>query len=203
MLSESEITPLGARQPKPLDLRVISATHRPLAVLVDRGLFRQDLLFRLNAAQLSLPPLRQRQDLDALIDRRAEARALLRAHGWPGNLRALHNALCHAAALSEGPCLGPEHLPETVLAAAAGGPQTSAMPPRLPAPPQEPPLHVSEAADPVDPAMALDQLLQHCQGNVSEAARLLGVSRSTIHRRIQRLALGERRVRWSPADERD
>jgi transcriptional regulator with PAS, ATPase and Fis domain len=137
VLSESEITPLGARQPKPLDLRVISATHRPLAVLVDQGLFRQDLLFRLNAAQLSLPPLRQRQDLDALIDRLAEAqrpglrptpeaRALLRAHGWPGNLRELHNALCHAAALSEGPCFGPEHLPETVLEASAGSPQTAA-----------------------------------------------------------------------------
>jgi transcriptional regulator of acetoin/glycerol metabolism len=51
--------------------------------------------------------------------------------------------------------------------------------------------------------MALEQLLLRCQGNVSEAARLLGVSRSTIHRRIQRLALGERRVRWSPADGRD
>ena len=221
VLSESEITPLGARQPKPLDLRVISATHRPLVVLVDQGLFRQDLLFRLNAAQLSLPPLRQRQDLDALIDRLAEAqrpglrptpeaRALLRAHGWPGNLRELHNALCHAAALSEGPCFGLEHLPETVLEASAGSPQTVAtMLPRLPAPPLEPPPHVSEAtdpedsADPADPAMALERLLQRCQGNVSEAARLLGVSRSTIHRRIQRLALGERRVRWSPADGRD
>ena len=50
--------------------------------------------------------------------------------------------------------------------------------------------------------MALERLLQRCQGNVSEAARLLGVSRSTIHRRIQRLALGERRVRWSSADGR-
>lgn len=190
VLSESEITPLGARAPRSVSVRFISASHRPLAELVQRGSFREDLLYRLNAAELHLPALRQRSDLQILADRMLAtlgghlhlgdaARALLAAHAWPGNLRELYNALRYAAALC-GPDgdgrIEPEHLPDALSRA----PNGAAM------------AHSTG----VPAAQALEQLLAQCQGNVSEAARQLGVSRSTIHRRIQQLQLGVRHAQW-------
>jgi len=191
VLSESEITPLGARAPRAVSVRCISASHRPLAELVRRGSFREDLLYRLNAAELALPALRQRSDLQALADRMLAplgrhlrlgdaARAVLAAHAWPGNLRELHNALRYAAALcgQEGDgTIEPEHLPDALQQRAPPSADAAALPPQ-------------------SAAQALEQLLAQCQGNVSEAARRLGVSRSTIHRRIQQLQLGVRHARW-------
>ena len=195
VLSESEITPLGARAPRAVAVRFISASHRPLAELVKSGSFREDLLYRLNAAELRLPALRQRSDLPALAERMLAplgshlrlgdaARAALAAHAWPGNLRELHNALCYAAALC-GPdgCITPEHLPDALQNVSA---------------PASTPDALAQAALP-DEARALEQLLTQCQGNISEVARLLSVSRSTIHRRIQRLRLGVRHTQWRGA----
>ena len=68
VLSESEIQPVGALKPKPVKFRLLSASHRDLAARAAEGLFREDLLYRLNAATLTLPSLRQRQDFDALVD---------------------------------------------------------------------------------------------------------------------------------------
>nr|WP_180317458.1 sigma-54-dependent Fis family transcriptional regulator [Delftia acidovorans] len=193
-LCESEITPLGARAPRAVSVRVISASHRPLAELVRRGSFREDLLYRLNAAELQLPALRQRSDLQAIADQMLAtlgshlhlgdaARALLAAHAWPGNLRELHNALRYAAALcgNDGDgSIEPDHLPDALHNA----PPCSAALANS----------TSNTSDPA--AQALEQLLAQCQGNVSEAARQLGVSRSTIHRRIQQLQLGVRHAQW-------
>jgi transcriptional regulator of acetoin/glycerol metabolism len=190
VLSESEITPLGARAPRAVAVRFISASHRPLAELMRRGSFREDLLYRLNAAELRLPALRQRSDLQTIADQMLAtlgshlhlgdaARAVLAAHAWPGNLRELHNALRYAAALcghdGDG-SIGPEHLPDALHRAPACAALAS---------------NGSDCA-----AQALEQLLAQCQGNVSEAARQLGVSRSTIHRRIQQLQLGVRHAQW-------
>lgn len=190
VLSESEITPLGARAPRAVDVRFISASHRPLADLVRRGSFREDLLYRLNAAELHLPALRQRGDLQTIADRMLAtlgshlhlgdaARSALAAHAWPGNLRELHNALRYAAALCGQDGDGhiePEHLPDALHRA----------------PPCTAP--ADDASAPA--AQALEQLLAQCRGNVSEAARRLGVSRSTVHRRIQQLQLGVRHAWW-------
>ena len=205
VLSESQITPVGARAPRAVDIRVVSASHRGLADSVQRGEFRQDLLYRLNAAELHLPPLRQRQDLAAMLDRLlAElgpyrldeaARTALLAHRWPGNLRELNNALRYATALCDTPdadgqaLIDLAHLPDALQTAST----------------QSPPLTVDSSnrqttgrwvgnASAQD-GDALAQLLAQCQGNVSEVARLLGVNRSTVHRRIQRM-LGQRQVRW-------
>ncbi len=201
VLSESEITPLGARAPRAVSVRFISASHRPLAELAQRGSFREDLLYRLNAAELQLPALRQRSDLQTLADRMLAplgshlhlgeaARAALAAHAWPGNLRELNNALRYAAALcgqdGDG-SIEPEHLPDALQPAAH-----CAAPGQTPAP-------ASHAGEPAAQAQALEQLLAQCQGNVSEAARRLGVSRSTIHRRIQQLQLGVRHAQWRGA----
>ncbi|WP_225781998.1 sigma-54-dependent Fis family transcriptional regulator [Xenophilus sp. Marseille-Q4582] len=204
VLSESQVTPVGAREPRAVNLRVVSASHRSLATLVQAGQFRQDLLYRLNAAELHLPPLRQRQDLGAMLDRllaalgpyrlSEPARAALMAHHWPGNLRELHNVLRYATALGgdpEGTDLAGEgtldlhHLPDALQAARPGAPAGGS--PSIPV--RTPDGKASQTSD------ALEQLLAQCQGNVSEVARLLGVNRSTVHRRIQRL-LGPRQVRW-------
>jgi transcriptional regulator of acetoin/glycerol metabolism len=176
VLSENEVQPVGALKARAVRLRVLSASHRDLAELVREGRFRQDLYYRLNAATLSLPALRERQDLGWLVDQllaRIEkengasyrldraARAVLLAHDWPGNLRELSNALRVAVALSEGGVIGTDSLPDHLFAEPA-------------------------VARPGD-ENALRQALTDCGNNVSALARKLGVNRSTIHRRLKRL----------------
>ena len=176
VLSENEVQPVGALKARPVRLRVLSASHCDLAELVKEGRFRQDLYYRLNAATLTLPSLRDRQDLGWLLDqllRRIEkengqsyridkaARAALLSHDWPGNLRELSNALRVAAALAEGDLIDLDCLPEYLFAEA-----------------------VASASGGDD---ALRQALGDCGNNVSALARKLGVNRSTIHRRLKRL----------------
>ncbi|MBD9510355.1 sigma-54-dependent Fis family transcriptional regulator [Ensifer sp. ENS10] len=176
VLSENEVQPVGALKARPIRLRVVSASHRDLAELVKEGRFREDLYYRLNAATLCLPALRERQDLGWLIDQllaRIEkennepyridkaARTALLAHEWPGNLRELSNVLRVAAALSESGLIDTECLPEHLFAAAVRS---------LPGEDD-----------------ALKQALRDCGDNVSALARKLGVNRSTIHRRLKRL----------------
>jgi transcriptional regulator of acetoin/glycerol metabolism len=177
VLSESEIQPVGALKARTVRLRVISASHRDLAELVREGRFRQDLFYRLNAATLTLPALRDREDrgwlIDQMLHRLAKengetyridqtARQMLLAHSWPGNLRELSNALRVAAALSEGGLISLDCLPEHLMAGA----------------------DTEEAPDDQD---ALRHALGECGNNVSALARRLGVNRSTIHRRLKRL----------------
>ncbi|MBN9028806.1 MAG: sigma-54-dependent Fis family transcriptional regulator [Rhizobiales bacterium 63-7] len=176
VLSENEVQPVGALKARPVRLRVLSASHRDLAELVKEGRFRQDLYYRLNAATLSLPPLRARTDLDWLIDQilarigteagesyrlDVAARAALCAHDWPGNFRELSNALRVAVALAEGSVIGPDCLPDHLLTA--------------------------PAALPAGGDDDLRRALGECGDNVSALARKLGVNRSTIHRRLKRL----------------
>ncbi len=177
VLSEGEITPVGAHRPKRVSFRLISASHHRIDQLVADGRFRRDLFFRLNAATLVLPALRERQDLDGLIDHllgrigadegrtirlSPAARVALRRHNWPGNLRELANTLRVATALADGSDITPEDLPEGLRNHAGPAPAASA-------------------------AQDLTAELAACGGNVSELARRLGVDRSTIHRRLRRL----------------
>ena len=187
VLSEREVLPIGSQRPKPVAFRLLSASHRKLETLVAEGRFREDLFYRLNAATLSVPPLRERSDIDALIDALLirlgggeEApsrllpmtRALLRAHPWPGNIRELANALQLALVLSEGDEITPECLPENM--------QRPRSEPKIkPAMRIEPDADRSKKSD-------LAQMLADCDGNITELARRLGVNRSTIHRRLNR-----------------
>ena len=172
VLSEGEVMPVGASRARRIDLRVISASHRDLADAVRAGQLREDLYYRLCAATLRLPPLREREDFDWVTDQlladRARlspaARAALQARPWPGNLRELGNALSVAVALCD---RGQIDLAD------------------LPAEPGRTSLHQAEAE-------ALRGLLARCQGNVSEAARQLQVDRTTVHRRMRRLGIGSR-----------
>lgn len=123
VLAEQEVLPVGATRPIAVDVRVISASHHALDRLVVQGRFRADLFYRLQGARISLPPLRQRSDLDWLIDRllagrveiAAAARRRLHQHRWPGNLRELNNALEYAAAVRDGDRIEESDLPEELV----------------------------------------------------------------------------------------
>jgi transcriptional regulator with PAS, ATPase and Fis domain len=128
VLQERRVVPVGDALPKPVDIRVICATHRDLSAMVSAGAFRQDLYFRLQVFSLNLPPLRSRSDdlillAEHYLDRLAQlygsepkrlalpaAEALLR-HAWPGNVRELFNVIEHAHVLSDGPLIQLSDLP--------------------------------------------------------------------------------------------
>ncbi|NMG67353.1 GAF domain-containing protein [Azoarcus indigens] len=198
VLAEGEVMALGASEPERVDLHVVCATHRNLESMVAQGLFREDLLYRLNAATFRLPPLRERADIDALIARileeeaeqcgrrialSAEVEQRLRAYHWPGNVRELRNVLRFAVAVCDGATLTLAHLPESLQAL------HPAAPPPLPgaAVPQR---------DTAGKAEILDAL-QRTGWHISAAARQLGMSRSTFYRRMWRYGIAP------PAEEGD
>jgi len=140
-LDQKQITRLGDTRERPVDLRIVAATHRVLREEVEAGRFRQDLFFRLSSAVVLLPPLRDRpRELPLLaqaflaescerggrqaLQLSAGAMVVLGAHSWPGNVRELKNAMEFAAAIAAGPVVEPSHLPEYL-----GGRALAAAPP--------------------------------------------------------------------------
>ena len=195
VLAEGEVVALGASEPEKVDLNVICATHRDLAAMVRSGQFREDLFYRLNAAVFRLPPLRERSDrrdvirqvLDeemATAGRQLQLPELalerLAAYPWPGNIRELRNALRFAVAVCDGDVLGEAHFPESVTLSPAIGscPLQSAPLAQAMAPASQP------GTD--DERERMLQVLRHCHWNISAAAERIGVSRSTLYRRMQR-----------------
>lgn len=185
VLAEREVMPLGANKPEKVDIRVITATHRHIDTMIAQGEFREDLYYRLNGAQLRLPPLRERADKlyvirqvfsDVVKERgassaprlRADAISALLAYAWPGNIRQLKNALAFALATAESDEITVYDLPEQCLS------QRITRTPAITAP-------ESEATD----CHLVTRLQQH-QWNISAVARELGVSRPTVYRQMQR-----------------
>jgi len=200
VLQEQEIVPVGTENPVKVDARVITATHRDLAQMVREGRFREDLYYRLNVVSILLPPLRERQqDIPLLIDHflttlaarhnrgpvalAPEAQTRLLAHNWPGNVRELENVLERAMVLAELDVIGPEHLPEALRA----GPKPADAAPRA-----EPVVRPANAAP--EELLTLEELdrrhvfrvLASTGGNREASARILGISRRTLTRMIQR-----------------
>ncbi|MCZ2105223.1 MAG: sigma-54-dependent Fis family transcriptional regulator [Comamonadaceae bacterium] len=180
VLSEREMLPVGATRPVPVNVRVIAATHAPLPERVRQGRFRDDLYYRLNGAHIELPPLRERSDLRALIERWLQGRALapealrrLLAYRWPGNLRQLRNALEYAAHVCPEGVIGPGDLPEWL----------GAEPPALAQPASAGARAAGAAQLPDDDWL---RVLREHGWNVSAAARALGLSRMTLYRRMRR-----------------
>ncbi|MEC4767577.1 sigma-54-dependent Fis family transcriptional regulator [Halomonas sp. CUBES01] len=186
VLAEREVMPLGANTPVKVDIRVITATHRNIDAMIEQGEFREDLYYRLNGAQLRLPPLRERADKlyvirqvfnDAVSERggspsprlRADAISALLAYAWPGNIRQLKNALAFALATSESDEITVHDLPEQCLSQ------------RITRGASPPP---SETNHDTDPTLLTTLKEQHW--NISAVARALGVSRPTIYRQMQR-----------------
>ena len=172
VLSEREVHPVGAARPVPVNIRVIAATHAPLESLVKQGRFRDDLYYRLNGAQISLPALRERADLPVMIrhllanrDITAPAMELLLRHPWPGNLRELRNCLDYAASMAGDGVIDVQDLP-LAKGSRAG--------------------ELSLAAEAVFPVSDLRDLLHEHAWNVTEVARRLGIARMTVYRRMKR-----------------
>jgi len=190
VLQERTFEPLGSVRSETSDARVIAATNRDLEELVRRGRFRRDLYYRLNVVRLELPPLRRRkEDIPLLAEEfiqrfnrlhgksvdglSPEALSLLMAHDWPGNVRELENAIERAFILCPGGLIGIEHLPEELTGAGGPPPETTGM----------------RAARNLTEAQAIRRALDKNQGNRRAAARDLGIHKSTLFRKIERLKI--------------
>ncbi|MDR3380643.1 sigma-54-dependent Fis family transcriptional regulator [Cupriavidus basilensis] len=213
VLQERAVTPLGGAHAIPVDLRIICATHRDLRAMIAAGTFREDLYYRINALSVTLPALRERTDLPVLVERiltqqlaqaeqgehgdahptrvAADVLAHFQRHPWPGNLRQMVNVLRTAAIMAEGEEeIRAEHLPEDFECEPMFAQDRDAAPAFMPTTPMMPVMPVMPAGTPErlrdrEAAMIHQALARH-GGNVSLAARELGLSRNTIYRRLKR-----------------
>lgn len=209
VLEHNEVMPVGGNQPERLNVRVLAATHQDLARCVAEGRFRHDLYFRLNVFEVALPPLRERtEDIEALAEhflRRFELRALplqprtlrfLQSLPWFGNVRELRNALEHAAIVSRGGPLLPEHFPAIGTGSSSQTPaEQVAMAVRkwlaecVRAAGATPPGDLYDALlHCVEPPL-LDEVMRRLQGNRWAAAQWLGLNRATVRKKLAQYGL--------------
>jgi DNA-binding NtrC family response regulator len=205
VLQDHTFERVGDNQPRQTNARIIAATHRDLRRAVAEGNFREDLYYRLRVFPIEIPPLRERREdiepIARLLLSRVGARTgralrfspdalrTLLSHDWPGNVRELENALEFAATVCQGQTLQPEDLPPEVLPA----------PPRgEPAEPHRP-IHrdgvgpsegLGRAGTARDEAAALRAALEQHRWSRADTAKALGISRSTLWRRMCALGLG-------------
>ncbi len=198
VLQDRSITPLGGGKPQPLDFQLICATHHQLRDAVAQGRFRADLFYRINGLALQLPALRERSDREAItrkllaqfnpqhaVHLHPDVAAAMAHYPWPGNLREYANALQTASALlDEGEqVIGWGHLSDDLaqeLLRYREGAPPAAAPVCAPEPASLPAGDLKSLSH-----TAITQTLQQCRGNVSQAAKLLGISRQTMYRRLK------------------
>jgi len=214
VLQERAVVPLGGARAVPVDLRIVCATHRDLRAMIAEGSFREDLYYRINGLAVTLPPLAERTDLDALVARvlthvrreihaaptriTPEVRDYFARCRWPGNLRQLANVLRTAAIMAEGEdAIDFVHLPEDLEhdcapvekddgdGANARDTAVAQTPGSACAPKES--AHASRPARLSDwQARLIDDALSRHDGNVSAAARELGLARNTVYRHLRR-----------------
>ncbi len=186
VLEEKKITSLGSNLPVDVDFRLISATRKQLREEIQQGRFRRDFYYRINVIQIHLPPLRERKEDIALLAQHFLAKysqetckhvdrispgalALLQDYDWPGNVRELQNAIERAVVLAKS---------RTIEAEAFG--------------------FINQAGQPANEGSRslrqvekehIAKVLAECGGNISRAARVLGLHRSTLHRKLKTLGL--------------
>jgi DNA-binding NtrC family response regulator len=213
-----EIQPIGSTQTYKVDIRLVAATNRDLRAMVKAGQFRDDLYYRLNAAAIFIPPLRERREaVSAFVGHFIEhynrlfgkdinsvsrqALDALIAYHWPGNVRELAHAIESAIIMSEGDRLTIDDLPEHILQLAPGSPHEQSGAATL----DDAPIAPADLRGRPSPASAdsapllLDEVikrtlvrsLEETDGNRRRAADLLGVSRSTLYRMLSRYGLAE------------
>jgi transcriptional regulator with PAS, ATPase and Fis domain len=186
-IQEQRIKPVGENEEVPVDVRVVAATHRDLEAMVKTGLFREDLYYRLNVVSIRIPPLRERRDdIPILVEHflmkyQATGRTaprisdaaieLLRRYRWPGNVRELENAVERALLLCKDGLITPDLLPAGLDVEPVDSATDSA--------PEWVPLD-----DMIETYVA--RVIEHAGGNLSHAARILGVSRRTLQRMAER-----------------
>ncbi len=190
VLQEHTYEPLGATCSETTDVRIITATNRDLATLVEKGEFRQDLFYRVNVIRIDLPPLRQRkEDIPLLIEHfigrfnrlmkksisgvSAEAQALLLAHDWPGNVRELENVVERAFVLCTGARIEVSHLPGDLTARACIA---------LPSADMKSARRFAEERSIMD-------ALKRNGFNCLTAAKELGVHKTTLYRKMKKLGI--------------
>ncbi|HWC75993.1 MAG TPA: sigma-54 dependent transcriptional regulator, partial [Blastocatellia bacterium] len=188
-LQEGEIRPLGSNAKRKVNVRVLAATNREPAALVESGLFRQDLLYRLQGVLITLPPLRERRDdihamtMSFLHQYNPKGRSLsitkdamlaLEGYNWPGNIRELKHTMQRLAALSNG-IIRLEDLPKEIVAT----PAVSSIMDQIIPEGELPTLEQIEAS-------YLLKVLNAVGGNKSRAAQVMGVDRKTLYRMIDR-----------------
>jgi DNA-binding NtrC family response regulator len=202
-LGEQTIERVGGAKPIKVDVRVIAATNKDLAKLVQEGKFREDLFWRLRVVQIQLPPLRARKgDIPILADAflkelaelngkpfkplSEEALQALLAYDWPGNVRELRTALEHGVVMCNSPRVGLKHLPPHITGGVALLPRSSVdgrtSVPSTPSFTPGPDLNLET----MERAM-IESALQRTGDNRTEAAELLGLSRRTLQRKLQEM----------------
>ncbi|SOY62506.1 sigma-54-dependent Fis family transcriptional regulator [Cupriavidus taiwanensis] len=196
-LQERAVSPLGSSKVIHIDVSVVCATNRNLRELVANGQFREDLYYRLNGLVVRLPALRERSDLDVVAGkllrhdhgghaageppRISEAvMALFRRYHWPGNIRQLGNLLRTARLMAEGEAeITEDHLPDDFLDDLREPPACAAAP-AVPMPASGQPTRLAEVE-----AMAIVATVRAHNGNISAAAKALGISRNTVYRKME------------------
>jgi len=188
VLQERQVIPLGSNKMVPIDIRLICATNKNLEKMVMEGLFRQDLLFRINTIQIDLPPLRERggdielmamhflarysakYDRPKLVFSKESVNAM-RAYSWPGNIRELEHSVEKAVILADGHVVKPEDL---YLKKVPGNPFSTA--------------EANGNYGDIEKDIIRKALLRH-MGNMTSAARELGISRQTIYNKMKKYGL--------------
>jgi len=187
VLQEKEIVRVGATQSFKVDFRAIAASNRSLAKLVAEGTFRPDLYYRLNVFNIDIPPLRgRREDIPLLVNHfltkfsiamnrpaqrvNAQAMEVLMDYGWPGNVRELENAVERALLMNRDPEIRPEDFPFQMNRAPGNG--------------------VGRRLEDVE-RVHIERVLEETRWNLSRAARILDIDRTTLYNKIRRYGLRE------------
>ena len=200
VLQERSVTPVGGSEAISVDVSLVCATHRTLREEVAAGRFREDLYYRVNGLTVTLPALRERSDLarlvNAILSLESEDRVLtvsetamtcFERYDWPGNIRQLHNALRLAIALlnPDETQIDMEHLPEELFLAPSDA--SADVLSDIERPLMTAPRRGATASLEVIEREAIDQALAAADGNISAAARRLGISRNTLYRKLGRM----------------
>lgn len=202
VLEEREVTPLGAVEPIPVDIRVVCATHKNVSELVEQGLFRQDLLYRIKGAEILLSPLRDRSNISEIIKVIINSQSefsfdelqiseevwnIFESYSWPGNIRELKSVLRYAMCFCTDMKITLIDLPAELVTNSrketSGGFDT----PILQVDGQmETPSFSLQHSNSMAEAQLIQNLLQQNSWNITATAEKLGISRSTLHRKIQK-----------------
>jgi DNA-binding NtrC family response regulator len=208
-LEERRIERLGANESIPVDVRIVSATHRPLEQEINNGNFRADLFYRLRVVTVDIPPLRERrEDIPLLIETFVRVAASrydlpertlsqgtlkrLLEYNWPGNVRELKNTIDRAVIMAEGDEITPRDLPDEITAGLpmnAGGEGNE----------ENDGLRVPFTADFREDRREFERryitrCLEHTNGNVTRAAEILDMHRQSLQHKLRQLGLGRRYV---------
>jgi DNA-binding NtrC family response regulator len=196
VLESRTIERVGGSQPIPIDVRLLAATNRNLKEMVDQGTFRDDLYYRLNVVNLQLPPLREhREDIPLLLNHYLKLTAedngkelngftpetvkVLTSYNWPGNIRELRNCVERMVVFARGSSLTLNDVPVEIRQAVGEQFKEKAQQEKNDLQQSENPLDIK-----ANEKNVIIQALAQCGGNRSRAAELLGISRRTLHRKL-------------------